>query len=186
MTAVPDAYSPRRVLAGQAIVKFALFATFGAMVSILLPTVVAGIDPEGKVAALAAITTAGFITNAIAQPTVGALSDRTRSRFGPRLPWMAAGAIIGGVALGFTGDATSLLLLGVLWVLVQLGLHGLEVSMDAYLVDAFPRAGGVSRPASSGSRSWRGPRRAPCSPGRSPDVRRSPPGSSPVPSPSQW
>ncbi len=51
---------------------------------------------------------------------------------------MVAGAIVGGLALGFAGGAQSRLLLGILWVLVQLGLHGLEVPMDAYLVDAFP------------------------------------------------
>ena len=128
---------PGRVLAGQAIVKFALFASYAAMVSVLLPIRVAELDPDGKVASLAAITTLGFIVNAIAQPTVGALSDRTRSRLGRRLPWMAAGAVVGGLALGFTGSVDALLLLALLWVLLQLGLHGLEVAMDAYLVDVF-------------------------------------------------
>lgn len=138
MSAVPPPLPARRVLAGQAIVKFALFATFAGMTSILLPTLVAHLDPAGKVASLAAITTAGFAVNAVAQPTVGALSDRTRTPFGRRLPWMAGGALLGGIALGFTGDARTLLALGALWVVVQLGLHGLEVAMDAYLVDAFP------------------------------------------------
>jgi MFS family permease len=135
---VPPTVSPRRVLTGQALVKLTLFAAYAAMVSIILPSRVAELDPDGKVASLAAITTAGFIVNAIAQPTIGALSDRTRTRFGRRLPWMVAGAAVGGLALGLTGDATTLLLLAALWMLVQLGLHGLEVSMDAYLVDAFP------------------------------------------------
>lgn len=140
MTAVHVSLSPRRVLVGQAIVKFALFTAFAAMVSVLLPARVAALDPEGKVASLAAITTAGFIANAVVQPLVGALSDRTRTRYGRRLPWMTAGALVGGVALGLTGDAATLVVLGALWVLVQLGLHGVEVSMDAYLVDAFPAA----------------------------------------------
>jgi MFS family permease len=128
------------VLIGQVIVKFALFATFAGMAAVLLPLLVAGIDPEGKVGALAAIMTAGAITNALSQPVVGAFSDRTRTRFGRRLPWMVGGSLVGGLALGLTGDATSLLVLGLLWVLVQFALNGLEVSMDAYLVDAFPPA----------------------------------------------
>lgn len=134
-----------RVLIGQVVVKLSLFATFAGFVSVLLPARVAEIDPDGKVATLAMITTIGFVLNAVAQPVVGALSDRTRSRLGRRLPWMAAGAVIGGLAIGAIGDAQTVVLLTVLWAVAQLALHGLEIAMDAYLVDAFaPSRRGVA------------------------------------------
>jgi MFS family permease len=129
-----------RVLAGQVIVKLALFATYAAFVSVLLPARIAELDPTGKVAALAVISTAAFAVNAIAQPLVGALSDRTRGPLGRRLPWMIGGAVTGGLAIGALGGAQSVVLVGLLWAVAQLALHGLEVSMDAYLVDAFPPA----------------------------------------------
>jgi MFS family permease len=50
---------------------------------------------------------------------------------------MIAGAILGGLAIGLLGGAPTVLLVGLLWAVAQLALHGLEVSMDAYLVDAF-------------------------------------------------
>lgn len=129
--------STGRVLAGQITVKFAVYASLAAMTSVLLPVFVAELDPAGKVASLAAITTAGFVMNAVAQPTIGALSDRTRGRFGRRLPWLAVGALLGCAALLLIPHAPTLLALGVLWLALQLGLHGADVAVDAYLVDAF-------------------------------------------------
>lgn len=129
-----------RVLTGQVLVKLALFATYAAFISVLLPARVAELDPVNKVAALATISTVAFAVTAIAQPLIGALSDRTRSRVGRRLPWMIAGAVLGGVAIGFMGGASTVLIIGALWALAQLALHGLDVAMDAYLVDAFPPA----------------------------------------------
>lgn len=126
-----------RVLVGQVGVKLALFATYAAFISVLLPARVAELDPSNKVAALATISTTAFAVTAIAQPLVGALSDRTRSRLGRRLPWMIAGAALGGVAIGLMGDAPTVLTVGLLWAVAQVALHGLEVSADAYLVDAF-------------------------------------------------
>lgn len=145
-TTTPSDLSRRvRVLIGQVAVKLALFATFAGFVSVLLPARVAELDPDGKVATLAMISAVGFVLNAVAQPVVGALSDRTRSRFGRRLPWMAAGAVLGGLAIGAVGGAETVLLLTLLWAVAQLALHGLEIAMDAYLVDAFaPNRRGVA------------------------------------------
>jgi MFS family permease len=128
------------VLAGQVVVKFALFLTFTAMTAVLLPALVAELDPVGKVATLAAIATTASIVNAVSQPIVGVLSDRTASPLGRRVPWMLAGAIIGGLAVGALGGASSLVLIAVLWPLAQLALNGIEAPLDAYLVDDFPPA----------------------------------------------
>lgn len=134
-----------RVLIGQVGVKLTLFATYAAFISVLLPARIAELDPANKVGALATISTAAFAVNAIAQPLVGALSDRTRSRLGRRLPWMIAGAVLGGLAIGLMGDAPTVLIVGLLWAIAQLALHGLEVSADAYLVDAFaPERRGIA------------------------------------------
>lgn len=134
-----------RVLVGQVVVKLALFATYAAFISVLLPARVAELDPSNKVAALATISTSAFAVTAIAQPLVGALSDRTRTRLGRRLPWMIAGAALGGLAIGMMGDAPTVLAVGLLWAVAQLALHGLEVSADAYLVDAFaPQRRGIA------------------------------------------
>lgn len=122
------------------VVKVALFTTYAALSSVLLAAQVAELDPVGKVTTLAAITSIGFVVTAITQPVAGALSDRTSTRFGRRLPWMASGAVVGGLAVGSMPGAPSVLLLAGLWIVVQFALHAVEVSADAYLVDAFPPA----------------------------------------------
>lgn len=126
-----------RVLAGQVLVKFALFMTFTAMTAVVLPAIVARLDPAGKVATLALVTTVAAIVNAVSQPVVGALSDRTTTRLGRRLPWMLVGALVGGLAVGAIGAAPGVLLVALLWPLAQLGLNGVEAPLDAYLVDEF-------------------------------------------------
>ncbi|HEY4268637.1 MAG TPA: MFS transporter [Galbitalea sp.] len=140
MTLAPATISTRRarVLIGQIVVKFALFATYAGMVSVLLPAKVAVLDPHDKVAALATIASIALVVTAFAQPVVGALSDRTATRFGRRTPWMVSAALIGGVAIGAAGSAAGISLLGIAWVIGQPSLKALEVSTDAYLVDAFP------------------------------------------------
>jgi MFS family permease len=134
------------VLGGQIAVDVALFATFAAAVSVLLPARVAELDPHGKVGDLAVILSISFVVSAVALPIVGALSDRTRSRFGRRLPWAAAGALVGGLAIGLVGAAPSVILIGILWVIAQSALHAVQVAVDAYLVDVFPaeRRGGAA------------------------------------------
>jgi MFS family permease len=125
------------VLIGQVVVKLVLFAIYTGMISVLLPERVAALDPHDKVAALATISAIALAVTAVAQPVIGAFSDRTSTRFGRRLPWMAAGAAVGGIAIGAIGGAPGILILGVLWAIALPSLHGLEVSTDAYLVDAF-------------------------------------------------
>ncbi|MDQ0614000.1 MFS family permease [Microbacterium sp. W4I4] len=41
----------------------------------------------------------GILATLVVQPIVGALSDRTRSRFGRRAPWILAGTIVGALAI---------------------------------------------------------------------------------------
>jgi MFS family permease len=118
------------------------------MISVLLPSRVSALDPGGKVADLAVVLTIGSILTAFAQPLVGALSDRTRSPFGRRAPWMAVGAVLGGLAVGLAGGAASVPVLVILWAIAQPAISAVQVSSDAFLVDSFPehrrgRAAGI-------------------------------------------
>ena len=61
--------------------------------SFLVPLQLDGIDPANKVAYLGIIGTVGAILGIVAQPLWGALSDRTRTRFGRRVPWVLGGII---------------------------------------------------------------------------------------------
>jgi MFS family permease len=134
------------LLIGLATVSLALFAAYGGVLTVLLPRQLAIIVSADKVEALAVVTAVASGVTAFAQPLFGAASDRTRSRWGRRVPWMAAGALIGGIALGAMGVATSVAWLALLWTIAQFALNGVDIATSVYLVDAYPsrRRGAVA------------------------------------------
>ncbi|MCB2108265.1 MAG: MFS transporter [Rhodobacteraceae bacterium] len=93
MTTAPKLPNP--ILAAYALPGFAL----------AMPTIPAAVflpSLYGTELGLAAAGTALLIARAsdvITDPLIGAWSDRWRSRWGRRKPWIAAGAVIGGLAL---------------------------------------------------------------------------------------
>jgi len=115
-----------------------VFILWGAIPGVLLPTQVAGIDEASKVANLAVITTIGAFAAMIAQPVAGAISDRTRSRFGRRAPWMVGGALIGGLALVGMAFANGIVQLAIAWTIVQIAYNFVQGPLSAILPDRVP------------------------------------------------
>ncbi len=137
----PPASPPptKRTLPGLLLVSLALFASYAGLIAILLPIQVALIDEKSKIGNLAIIMTTSFVFTLFAQPIAGAISDRTRSRFGRRAPWMVGGALIGGILLFGMGYLNSILWLTVFWVCIQVSLNALQGPMSAITPDRFPR-----------------------------------------------
>lgn len=127
-----------RLAVGLGAVTLVLFATYSGVLSVLLPAHVARIDPGGKVESLALVTAVSFGVTAIAQPLMGALSDRTRGRWGRRSPWMLGGAVAGGAAVAALGFADSILLVAALWALGQFALNGTDIASTTFIVDRYP------------------------------------------------
>ncbi len=121
-----------------AVVAAALAACYGAVVAVLLPAQVAAIDPAAKVGNLALVSTVSFACTIAAQPLVGALSDRTRGRWGRRVPWAVAGTLVAAAGLLALGGATTLAAVTVLWVVTQVALNGLDVATSAVVPDDVP------------------------------------------------
>lgn len=78
--------------------------------------------PASKEDHLAWIMAAGGIVSLIATPLAGYISDRTRSRFGRRRPWILIGAILGAMALVAMGFATGYAMLVAAWMVFQFGI----------------------------------------------------------------
>lgn len=75
-------------------------------------------------AVIGALFLVGQIANIVLDPLTGALSDRTRSRFGRRKPWVAAGGVLfalGGALLFFPPEHVSPLYLGAALLVFNLG-----------------------------------------------------------------
>jgi len=69
------------------------FAACLPVLTILVPLKAAEIDPVGKASLLSWTVLFGALTASVVNVVAGALSDRTKSRFGRRRPWMLGGAI---------------------------------------------------------------------------------------------
>lgn len=118
-----------------------IFVLWGAVPAVLLPQQVTVLFGEKhKVADLAIVATIGAVAAMLAQPLAGAISDRTRSRFGRRAPWMVLGALVGGVALVAMGAAHSLVALVIAWSLVQISYNLAQGPLSAVMPDRVPTA----------------------------------------------
>lgn len=100
--------------------QFGVFLAFITPLAISLSIRLAQLAP-GHEQYLGYITGAGAAVVVVVAPTVGVLSDRTRSRFGRRRPYLVGGMVVGVVSLLVMALAPSVLVLCLGWVLAQLG-----------------------------------------------------------------
>lgn len=117
-----------------------IFLIWGAVPAILLPQQIALLDETSKVANLAIVATIGAFAAMVAQPIAGRISDRTRSRFGRRAPWIFLGALAGALALLGLAFADSLLGIAIAWTLVQISFNFAQGPLSAILPDRVPVA----------------------------------------------
>ncbi|MFE5646660.1 MFS transporter [Rhodococcus sp. NPDC056516] len=136
-----EARTPRRLMASIAPATFSISLIWGAVPSILLALQVQqSFGESDKVTVLALVSTFGAFAAMIAQPVAGALSDRTRSRFGKRAPWIVLGSLCGGLALIGLAFASSLVSLIIAWVMVQISFNFAQGPLSAIMPDRVPRA----------------------------------------------
>lgn len=119
-------------------------AYFGTWMALLTPVVVAlalriaQIDAKGEAGALSLVLGVGAIFALVANPLIGKLSDRTRSRFGMRRPWLIGGVIVGVIGLLIIALAPAIPLIVVGWCVAQTGFNALLAVEIAVLPDQVP------------------------------------------------
>jgi MFS family permease len=132
----------RRAFVGTlALANLAVWMGFFTPIQLLLPEQLEDIaGDDGKVGALGLVTGVGALVAVVATPLAGALSDRTTSRFGRRLPWLVGGALLGGLALIVLSRQSTVVgvLLG--WALAQACLNAAYAGLTAEVPDHVPVA----------------------------------------------
>ncbi|MGJ6968527.1 MFS transporter [Streptosporangium sp. G11] len=104
----------------------------------LLQALVADIDPARKIAFYGLLSTVGAACASLGMIASGTLSDRTRSRFGQRKPWILGGGLIAAASLSAVGLFTytpAILTLYALYHLGQSAMHGALFALVPDLVD---------------------------------------------------
>lgn len=107
-------------------------------VGTLLQALLAQTDAGDKVRLAAIAGTLSAIVGVVAALVVGALSDRTRSRFGPRKPWILGTAVVSAIGMLPMLVADSFALVLISFVVFQAGLAAMVVSLSALLPDHVP------------------------------------------------
>lgn len=130
----------RRLLGWIIPANFGIFLIWGSVPGILLPQQLTVMNASDKVANFAIVATIGAFAAMIAQPAAGQISDRTRSRFGRRAPWIVLGALAGGLSLVGLAFANTLVGVAIAWTLVQITYNFAQGPLSAVLPDRVPLA----------------------------------------------
>ncbi|WP_295195972.1 MFS transporter [uncultured Brevundimonas sp.] len=126
------------VLAAYLVLFLAAFIGLAPLFQIVAPLHAAALDAGAKTEILSQAMVWGAITAAVANIVMGAISDRTRSRFGRRRPWIALGALL--TALSYVGIWRSSTPGEFVWALVgfQLAFNVLMAPLSAVFADRVP------------------------------------------------
>ncbi|MBV7390937.1 MFS transporter [Enterococcus alishanensis] len=123
----------KRLLPGLVIGPAAWLGPYIAASSLFLPALIQQINSENKIELVALFSTCGMVVAAVSNMVAGLLSDRTRSRFGKRTPWIVGGAFFFMIAMILASMANSVPPLLAAWMLGQVALNFIVAPMVAWL-----------------------------------------------------
>ncbi len=125
----------RRLLVSLGVAAGALSAMYAGVGTILLPLQIERIDRAHKVAVLGVVAGVSAVFALVFNPVGGALSDRTRSRFGRRAPWLVGASAGLLVILVLLGQASIVPLILVAWCLAQALANMYQAPLTAVVPD---------------------------------------------------
>ena len=115
-----------------------MYATFQGLQQILIPAQMEALDPVNKIANLGLLTTLSAISAVIALPAGGAVSDRTRGRWGRRTPWLVATSLVSAILMIIMGRAEALLPFALVYMLLWFVMNFYQGALTAVLPDRVP------------------------------------------------
>lgn len=139
---VPVASEPTKPIS-RSYILWLMLASFGASMAMMVPLAygiavrITELAP-GHEEVLGYITGAAQVVYLVLSPLVGIWSDRTRSRFGRRSPFIYLGTAVGLVGLVVIGLAPDLLIVGAGWVLGMVGWSIAGAALQTIQADKLP------------------------------------------------
>jgi MFS family permease len=130
----------RRLFINLGLASGALAALYTGVGTVLLPQQIEDIDRPHKVAVLGLIAGVSAAFALVCNPVGGALSDRTRSRFGRRAPWLVCAPLALLIVLALLGHVTTVLVMLFGWCAAQSLANLYQAPLVAVVPDRVPRA----------------------------------------------
>ncbi|WP_432560845.1 MFS transporter [Kineococcus sp. SYSU DK003] len=135
----PTAPGPvgKKYLWGLALGQFGLYTALMSPVYVSMQLKAQEISSDAA-GVIGAVMPVGALGALVANPIAGALSDRTRSRWGRRRPWMVGGVLLFLVALAWIGFAPDQLHMTLGWLLAQIAANATLATLTASFADNVP------------------------------------------------
>ncbi len=139
----PDLVAPPLKRVSASYLFWITVANFGAGMAMMVPLSyslavrISELEP-GHEEVLGYVTGSAQLVYLVLSPLLGVWSDRLRSPFGRRTPFIVLGSLLGLVAVFFVAIAPSLLLIGVGWVVGLLGWATAGQAIQTLLADKVP------------------------------------------------
>ncbi|MEU7149352.1 MFS transporter [Streptomyces sp. NPDC045470] len=136
----PPAPVPRSWLVRFTLAWLGLWMAYLVPSQLTLPDQLDRLDHSGRIGDYAVINAVAGVAALVTLPLFGALCDRTRTRFGRRRTWMAAGLGVFAAGLAATGAQTTATGVGAAWLVATLGFNMATVGFTAAVADQVPEA----------------------------------------------
>ena len=136
--AEPTVSPPARWVGSVVLLNLGIIAGWFGPIQVLLAEQAKQVDPAHKEGVLAVVLLVGALVSTVANPVFGALSDRTTSRRGRRLPWVVGGVLTGAASLCVLALAGGVVTMVLAWSLVQLTLNAAWAALTAAVPDQVP------------------------------------------------
>jgi MFS family permease len=122
------------------LVNFGFYLTVMMPALFSLPYKVQLLAPDNKAIVLGLVAAVGAIASIISGPLAGVLSDRTRTRWGRRRPWLIGGILLllGGSVIVAVAPSVPVLLLG--WIVVCIGGAGPGAAITPVVAEQVPES----------------------------------------------
>ena len=127
-----------RFAAALALFSFLWMGGLMIVSGVLLPQRLTDIGVANKEAVFGALNTITAIVSLLSNLIAGNLSDRTRSVFGKRTPWVFTGGILGGASLFLIQVLPNAFLIGLSYSISMVGLNMMIAPVIATLSDRIP------------------------------------------------
>ncbi|MFT8357555.1 MFS transporter [Bifidobacterium aquikefiri] len=127
-----------RYLIGFFVFNTLIYAGFTMVTGVLMPQKLKDLGIVDYSSALGTINAVGAVLSMFINVFLGALSDRTRSRFGKRTPWIVVGALLTGLGFFIISLPATWIGVGIAYCTSLIGLNMMVAPITAVLSDRIP------------------------------------------------